>query len=218
MIPAVGEAATVFSATHLGDPFQIIVFYKSELPVHVDYQYQEPSDLVPRAKGRNAFILLDRTGDVHAWREACQQMTDDDSEGEVRRVQYLEDRFWAWCWYGQGKLQLGELWEARDTIEYLRTEVLVALARTVLGGPYEGNRRLERRFPSDVLRRLDRTVPDSHSKESYEDALSASVDLYLHLFGQLAEVVRGTVRPVDREYFKRFLPGPGRAPPELSST
>src|SRR5690349_14088315 len=45
----VGEIVSDFPATHLGDPNQFITFYRAaEIPVHVDYQYRIPDELVPR--------------------------------------------------------------------------------------------------------------------------------------------------------------------------
>src|SRR5712691_6521541 len=41
----VGDIVSDFPATHLGDPHQIITFYRAEFPVHVDYQYRIPDDL-----------------------------------------------------------------------------------------------------------------------------------------------------------------------------
>jgi predicted nucleotidyltransferase len=208
VITKAGEVGTIFPATHLGDPFQIIAFYKSELPVHVDYQYQESADLAPNAKGKNALILLDRTGDVGRWRQACQEAEGDDEERASERLQYIEDCFWAWCWYTQAKIERGELWEARDAIEYVRTEVLVSLADMVLGLPHEGNRRLEGKYPAEILKHLERTAPSGHSKVPYQKAMSASVTLYLYLFELLPGNLEERVRMVDRDYFVRFLPGP----------
>src|ERR1700688_3856809 len=57
----VGEVVCNFPATHLGDPNQLIIFYREDYPVHVDYQYRIPSELEPAAINRNVVILVDRT-------------------------------------------------------------------------------------------------------------------------------------------------------------
>jgi predicted nucleotidyltransferase len=62
LIGQVAPIGTLFPATHLGNPHQIIVFYKEAYPVHVDYQYTEARELVPRRRDAEVVILLDRTG------------------------------------------------------------------------------------------------------------------------------------------------------------
>ncbi|HLD80089.1 MAG TPA: hypothetical protein VJA18_06030, partial [Candidatus Nanoarchaeia archaeon] len=49
-IQQVGKVATVFPATHMHDPNQIIVFYEETIPIHVDYQYRIDSELTPNPK------------------------------------------------------------------------------------------------------------------------------------------------------------------------
>lgn len=202
LIPRVGDVATVFPATHLGDPHQIIVFYQTDIPIHVDYQYRASSELVPRRADRDVVLLLDRTGDLTRWLEACRVVDENGHAADAERLQYLEDRFWGWCWYAYSKIERGEAWEARDAIEYMRTNVLVVLATMAHGHPYEGNRRLERMLPEAVLDQLELTIP-SHSVESYRSALTNSISLYLTLFEALPENLRSEVVLVDRDFFSR---------------
>ena len=65
----VGELLSDFPATHMGDPNQIICLYSGTYPVHVDYQYRAPEELVPRAKGRNALVFWDRSGELRLWKK-----------------------------------------------------------------------------------------------------------------------------------------------------
>lgn len=191
---------TLFPATHLGDPHQIIVFYKEAYPIHVDYQYTEAQDLVPRRRDAEVAILLDRTGEVTRWRNACREV--DEPPLTADGIQYFEDRFWAWCWYTHGKIQRGELWEARSAVEYLQSNVLVPLAEDGLGESHEENRRLETKLPPRVLDLLARTIPDEHSQRAYTAALLATIQAYRELFESLPANVRGEIRLVDRTFFQ----------------
>jgi predicted nucleotidyltransferase len=205
MVRDVETVATWFPATHLGDPAQLIVIYKTDPPIHVDFQYREVRELIPRAKDKDIVILADRSGVVTRHQEASRKVGAPGGDKEVEQLQYLEDRFWGWTWYTASKIARGEFWEARDAIEYIRSNVLVTLADIGLGTPREGNRRLEIKYPADIQLTLSDTIPGEHSKDSYAGALRASVAGYEKLFSQVGEHLTSRVRQVDREYFKRWL-------------
>jgi hypothetical protein len=190
---------TLFPATHLGDPHQIIAFYQASYPIHVDYQYRAVGDLVPRRKDANVKILLDRDGELRKWRQVCESVEETTQVG-VERLQYFEDRFWAWCWYTHAKIGRDELWEARDGIEYLRTHVLVPLACASAGVTYEGNRRVEAKLDSRTQRQLEETIPQQHTPNGYERALTNGMRVYEALFDSLPEA--GSANRVDRMFFR----------------
>ncbi|GAC1520694.1 MAG: aminoglycoside 6-adenylyltransferase [Chloroflexota bacterium] len=203
LIRGVGPIGTIFPATHLGDSHQIIVFYRADEPLHVDYQYREVCQLKLRRKDERVQILLDRTGALETWRAACRREPHA-PEPTHEQVQYLEDRFWAWCWYMYCKIRRGELWEARDALEYMRTHVLLPLAHSE-GQVFEGTRRLETKLPDDVQRLLAGTLPQTHSPAGYERALDCLMDGYVQLFGALPVDVRARVGTIDRDYFVRAI-------------
>src|ERR1041384_8557288 len=79
-----------------------------------------------------------------------------DREGGVRRglaqgaavypppdVQWIEDRFWVWVHYAQGKIARGELFEAIDMLGFVRKRVLGPLALMAAGTLPNGVRRVE---------------------------------------------------------------------------
>ena len=208
LIGEVGDMATMFPATHLGDPHQIIVFYRAGDPIHVDYQYRELGALKPRRQDSNVTVLLDPTGELERWRQACQQ--EPESSGPIsEQLQYLEVRFWGWCWYTHAKIERGELWEAREAVEYLRSNVLLALAHGDTQ-VFEGNRRLERKLAADVQDLLASTVPESHSARSYGQALARITTAYAKLFDRVPANVRAGVTLVDRGYFIDAIARGGR--------
>ena len=160
----------------MGDPNQIICLYSGTYPVHVDYQYRAPEELVPRAKGRNALVFWDRSGELRLWKKKCAQVHEEYAP-TAESIQYFEDRFWTWCIYADSKIRRGELWEARDMIEYLRNKV----KSYSLSLPLEGNRRIEGKFSDDMISVLQATLQRDHSRSAYARALLAIARLYLKL-------------------------------------
>lgn len=203
LIREVGDIATSFPATHLGDPHLIIVFYRASEPIHVDYQYRALGALKPKREDSGVIILLDRARELERWREACRR--DPAAPGPTaERLQYLEDRFWGWCWYAHAKIERGELWEARDAMEYMRSHVLVPLARR-RGQHLEGNRRLEDELPTETQDLLTTTVPASHGASGYSKALDRITHAYSQLFDSLPAKDRAQVVQVDRDYFREAI-------------
>ena len=201
----IAEVATQFPATHLKNPNQIIVFYIGSYPIHVDYEYKISEDLKPVAKGKGAFIVLDKTGELNSWKQACLGVTEDVSPA-ADNLQYFEDRFWGWIVYTHGKIKRGELWEARDAIEYMRSNVLNRLACYQLGLVNEGNRRLEAKFTPEILNMLEKTVPEGHNKESYTTALSNTIDAYIKQFDEIVSTndMEG-ITQADRDYLTKSV-------------
>ena len=203
LIREVAEIATVFPATHLRDPHQVIAFYKASEPIHVDYQYRKLGWLIPRRGDRNVVIVFDRSGDLERWRQACEEAPLETSISSDQ-LSYLEIRFWGWCWYAHTKIERGELWEARDVLEYLRSNVLVTLAHNE-GQVLEGNRRLEQKLRPDIQELLATTIPASHTPSSYRETLDRIVDAYLELFQQIPAAASDGVALVDSDYFMRAI-------------
>jgi predicted nucleotidyltransferase len=198
LIRDVADIATLFPATHLGDPHQVIVFYRASEPIHVDYQYRKVDSLVPRPQDSNVMILLDRGGDLARWREAC-RLAPVVPSTTSEQLQYLENRFWGWCWYTHTKIERGELWEARDALEYLRSNVLVPLGHDE-GQVLEGNRRLERKLAPEAQKLLASTIPERHNAGSYGQGLARTSAAYMALFDRAPANVRAGVTLVDRAY------------------
>jgi len=205
LIKNVGKIATLFPATHLGDPNQIIVFYEEGVPIHVDYQYRVLEDLLPTSKNKDVLVLFDPGGVLTEWKSKC-LIAKPETLPINDKMQYFEDRFWGWCAYTDAKIERGELWESRDALEYLRSNVLVSLAYFKLGLPNEGNRRLESKFPTDILNSLTSTVPLGLDKNSYKDALLSTIECYTTLFRDVSSLnTTNKTTLADREYFIRSI-------------
>jgi hypothetical protein len=116
-----------------------------------------------------------------------------------------EKRFWAWCLYTDAKIKRGELWEARDAIEYLRSNVLVRLAYNAHGLRPEGNRRIDTKFRKGALAELERTLPADHSQSAYGDALDATAQCYIDFIRDAANKANVAVQERDRAYVQSKL-------------
>ncbi|HEY7392999.1 MAG TPA: hypothetical protein VH640_31055 [Bryobacteraceae bacterium] len=199
-----GAVIADFPATHLNDPHQFITFYRAPYPLHVDYQYRIPSQLVPRKKDSDVLILWDISGLLSEWKSKCQLMEESYS-ATVDELQYFEDRFWAWCLYTDAKIKRGELWEARDAIEYLRGNVLVRLAYHAHELRPEGCRRIDTKFRKSALAELERTLPAGHSQRAYGDALRATAQCYIDFMRDAADKAKVAVQERDRAYVQSKL-------------
>lgn len=207
LIKQVGEIGTAFPATHLNPPlpFLIIVFYQGDVLIHADYYYEVLKELRPSRRDAGIVPVLDRDGSLARFRDACQNAPAGTKKLDGI-LQDLENRFWGWCHNTDAKIGRGELWAARDLIEYIRTNVLIPLADMKLGLISEGPRRLESKYPSDILEILARTVPAGMDQKSYVIALQGLMDGYQALFGAVcAAHPEVQVRQVSREYFIRSI-------------
>ncbi len=196
----VGKLITLYSAIHMGDPNQMIAFYEEIIPIHVDYQYRIAENLALNRRHKDIAIILDNDGNLADWKARCEQCPPDKLP-IAEKLQFLEDRFCGWCWYTDSKIERGELWEARECIDYFRNNVVIVLAYLRLGLPYEGSRRLEQKFPQEIIDLLVSTVPMGLDKSSYKDALLAVIDVYNKIVPDLlAQYPDVKIKQVDKEY------------------
>jgi hypothetical protein len=180
----------------------MIVLYKSDIPIHVDYNYKDLSEIKERVRDKDAIILLDRSGELAKVKEFWKTLPVK-THLSKDELQYFEDRFWTWCWYGYAKIARGELWEARFVIEYLRINVLLVLTYASEGLFNEGSRRLENKFKKENLELLKKTIPKDHDKNSYREALVQIMSAYVNMFDSLEN--SDAVKKANREYFLQVI-------------
>jgi predicted nucleotidyltransferase len=200
----VGELLSDFPATHMSDPNQIIALYKAKYPVHVDYQYRTPEELIPRKKDCDVLVFWDRSGALKAWKKKCVEVRETYAPTQ-ESLQYLEDRFWTWCIYADSKIRRGELWEARDMIEYLRNNVIVRLLTYSERLPFEGNRRIENKFSVETVSALQSTLQKGHSPKGYSKALLELASLYVQLIDRSTKKFRIKIRRKNTESVSKIL-------------
>lgn len=110
-----------------------------------------------------------------------------------------------WCIYADSKIRRGELWEARDMVEYLRNQVIVRLIAFSESLAFEGNRRIENKFSIESASGLLSTLQKVHSPDAYAKALMRIADLYVELLDKLVRKTRVKVsRKAQRGLEKDF--------------
>ena len=177
-----------FTGEHVGEPRLLVCLYGPPL-LHVDLKFVSLNDAHERIE--DPLVLWERDGRLSAAL----------ARGEARYPSadpdWIEERFWIWAHYLADKIERGEIFEALDSLAFLRTVVLAPLAFLGAGIEATGMRRIEDRLPAFATD-LERTVAGVDAA-ACAAALEAVIDLYTEL--REAGGTRGVVEmsPVERE-------------------
>ncbi len=90
-------------------------------------------------------------------------------------------------------------------IEYMRNTVLVRLAYYANSLRFEGNRRIESKFPKGTSALLESTLQKGHSQQSYAEALLRLAECYIELMDQAVKEHSVEIQKKEREYFSGLL-------------
>jgi hypothetical protein len=167
-----GRLLAAFTGDHVGEPRLLICLYDEPL-LHVDLKFVALPDVARRVE--DPVVLWQRGRRVSTALAA----------GRARYpqpdAQWIEDRFWVWVHYGVAKIARGEIFEAIDSLSFLRATVLGPLALARAGARPSGVRKIERQAP-DVAQALAGTIalPD---RAACLAALRSAVELYRSLRG-----------------------------------
>jgi predicted nucleotidyltransferase len=170
MAGKVGGLLSAFTGEHIGVPSLLICLYDEPL-IHVDYHFR-PLDEAGERVDLPA-ILYEKDGALtNAFKKS--------GSHEVKvDPQWFEDRFWIWVHYIASKIGRRELFEALDTISFLRTTVIGPLLLEKNGKIPMGIRRIERYAPEALPKLVDTIAV--HDPVSCVFALKASIKLYIDL-------------------------------------
>lgn len=130
-----GVMVAGFTGEHIGAPHLFIVLYDDL--VHVDFEFTRMSELAAQNPGRRWLVLWERGNQLSA---NLLGRYEPDLRGELS---WIEARFWTWIWYTQSKILRGELYEALDGLQYLRSRVLFHLLAISKALQPAGSRRAE---------------------------------------------------------------------------
>ena len=171
-----GPAVSAFRGDHVGEPRLLICLYGPPL-LHVDLKFVSLEDFGDRVE--DPVVLWERDGKLgEALGRGVAAYPQPD-------LQWIEERFWTWVHYTAARIGRGELFEAIDSLAFLRRQVLGPLILRLHGARPTGVRRIERVAPG-LADRLRRTVA-AHDAGSCFDALAAAAALYRELRERLAE-------------------------------
>lgn len=165
-----GNLLVGFTGEHVGEPRLIICLYGPPL-LHVDLKFVALSDLVNRVE--DPVILWEREEIL------TKTLNEKKAVFPFPKLQWIEDRFWVWVHYIAMKIGRGELFEAIETLSFLRVTVLGPLALMKNGYLPRGMRYIER-DAKEELPVFIKTVP-AHDRKSCELALTNAIELYQRL-------------------------------------
>lgn len=167
-----GELLAAFTGEHVGEPRLLICLYGDPL-LHVDLKFVS---LAAFATDRveDPAVLWER-GDLLSAAIAANPCAYPPFD-----PQWVEDRFWVWLHYGASKLGRGELFEAIETLSFMRERALAPLAKALGGKPPRGSRFLEREAPA-YLGGFATTLAASQDPAAIQRALHAVAALYQRL-------------------------------------
>jgi hypothetical protein len=166
----IGRLLACFTGEHVGEPRLIISLYGPPL-LHVDLKFTAVCDIIHRIE--NPIILWERDAIL------TNAFTKKQPFYPLPDLQWIEDRFWIWIHYTASKIGRGEIFEAIETLSFLRVTVLGPLALMKNGHLPKGMRYIERDVKEE-LPLLIKTIPAYNTKECLS-ALECTITLYRHL-------------------------------------
>jgi hypothetical protein len=115
----------------------------------------------------------------------------------------LHQKFSGWMWYTHCKVGRGELWEAEDSLNVMRSRALLPMLQFARGLPLEGCRNLETRLMPSDLAKLRSTRPQIPNADGLRDALTCMVDFFESLLPTIAAKLGREFRAAQIESLRR---------------
>lgn len=178
-----GALLEAFTGEHVGEPRLLICLYGPPL-LHIDLKFVSLDDAHERVE--DPAIVWEKDGLLTAAFERS------DARYPQPDHEWIEERMWIWIHFYADKIERGELLQAVDFLNFIRTRVLAPMAHVRAGTRPDGVRRIELAAP-ELSDRFARTIgaPD---REALCDALDETLALYTELRGD-----PGPVSAVERE-------------------
>jgi hypothetical protein len=167
---SLGHLVAAFTGEHVNEPRLLICLYDEPL-LHVDLKFVCLEDVVKRVE--DPAILWEREG------RFTRTLKQGKPEYPTPNPQWIEERFWIWVHYVSTKIGRGELFEAIESLSFLRVNVLGPLALYQAGCCPAGVRKIETAAP-EFAKELRRTIAKYDAADCLR-ALRASIELYRSL-------------------------------------
>lgn len=169
-----GPLLESFTGEHVGEPRLLICLYGPPL-LHVDLKFISLDDIDNRVE--DPIIIWERDSIL------TDSISKIKSEYPTPDIEWIENRFWVWIHYTVGKIGRGELFEAIESLSFLRTNVLGPMILYKKNERPQGVRRIEH-YAGDYLKRLKLTLA-KHDQKSCMRALKTAILLYENLRNEL---------------------------------
>lgn len=170
IVSQLGDVLSYFTGEHIGVPSLFVCLYDMPL-LHVDFNFVTPEQKSRRIE--DPIILYEKEGALSTVFKSTEPVENQS------KIQWYEDHFWVWVHYISAKIGRGELFDALDSIDYLRENVLGPLIQTEKGIFPRGCRFIERDAP-EYLPQLVDTVA-AYNSNSCLESLKAAIDIYKNL-------------------------------------
>lgn len=165
-----GNLLSAFTGEHVGEPRLLVCLYDCPL-MHVDLKFVSLDDAEKRIEDPVILYQKDNAlSDAFAGMPAVFPYPD---------LQWMEDRFWVWVHYVAGKIARGEIFEAIESISFIRQNVVAQLMQIKNGRLPRGVRHIEQSAPEDMPALIETIAV--HDEQSCISALRTLTRLYLEL-------------------------------------
>lgn len=186
LVRAPAEPIAAFTAEHLHLPELLVTLYDDLISADIRYvplrHFPDPKEDLP------CRVLWQRD-DILSHRLVAATAPEPSID-----VAHIEARMWTWVWSTHRKILRGEVYEALDALQFLRSNVLFPLLSVRRGRPPAGSRRAEQ-LVGDLNKEFLQTIAAADRQETMQ-ALQQTVDLYLHLVDPLLD--QQNVRKAER--------------------
>jgi len=167
-----GTLLACFTGDHIQRPNQLICLYDNPI-MHVDLGFMPLSEVGHRYD--NPVVMFEK--------ESLMSDTYRQQPITIRmpNLQWYEDRFWVWVHFIATRIGRGDLFDAIDSLSFLRLNVLGPLISMKNGKQAHGVRHIEQDSPHDARMLIDTVA--SYDAKSCVRALKAATDMYISLRG-----------------------------------
>ncbi len=167
---SLGTLLTCFTGDHVGVPNMVICLYEDPL-LHVDLKFVSLTQFMDRIE--NPDVLWERSGELTRVIE--------ENKPNIPHVdlQWIEDRIWTWIHYGAARVARGEIFEALDTLAFIRSQVLGPMGCLQQHRVPRGVRRIEKYCPEHA-KAMEATVA-SYDAKACSQALRNAARFYVEL-------------------------------------
>ena len=169
-----GSLLESFTGEHVGEPRLLICLYGPPL-LHVDLKFISLNDIHNRVE--DPIIIWERDSIL------TDIISKTKSKYPVPDIEWIENRFWVWIHYIAGKIGRGELFEAIESLSFLRSYVFGPLILLKNNTRPQGVRKIEK-YAGDYSERLKLTIA-LHNLKSCMESLKAAITLYEDLREEL---------------------------------
>jgi hypothetical protein len=172
-----GTLLASFTGEHIQRPDLLICLYDDPL-MHVDLNFTKLSDVGERYDDP---VILFQSAAGQSGAGLAEELARRPAKVPTPDLQWFEDRFWIWVHFITTRVGRGELFDAIDSLGFLRLNVLGPLISMKNGYPPRGVRHIERDCPGEA-EMLAETLAEYNAKSCIR-ALKAAANLYISLRG-----------------------------------